>query len=94
VGLAGEIDDMNGKWMIQHSTNPELVGCLLVGDSNAGINDELLCCSQLHLIQTSEGESSSSSLGEVEQVISRDGATLVKRRWKVMELSGCSLPIR
>jgi hypothetical protein len=97
VGLAGEIDDNNSQWRIQHSTNPELVGCLLVSHSKN--DDPALCCSQLHCIPApSDGESSSSSSSpdsswsEVEQVIVQEGGVLVKRRWKVVELSGCSLP--
>jgi hypothetical protein len=96
VGLTGEIDDSNGQWRIQHSTNPELVGCLLLvgGSSGSKDDDAALCCSELRLTPTTGGEGESSSNDQVvEQIIfDDDGGPSVKRRWKVMELSGCSLP--
>ena len=74
--LAGEIVDRN--WKILCSTNPELVGCSLLGDITA----DKFCCSRL----------TGHAAGDVIQAIPTDGATLT-RRWKVLELIGCSLPL-
>lgn len=76
VCVCGEINAAR-EWIIQHSTNPELVGCLLVGN----LNTASLCCSQL--------QHSKSGDEEAEQVLA-DGSM---RCWKVVELSGCTLPI-
>ena len=64
-------------WIINHSTNPELVGCSIVGN----LEKQNLCCSQI----TPTDENSK----EVEQVL----AGGLKRRWRIVELDRCSLPI-
>jgi hypothetical protein len=75
VCVAGEIDG-KGNWRILHSTNPELVGCLLVGQKESE-----LCCSHLQIV--GEGLKAGSSL---DQTIVGEGC--IVRRWKVMELEG------
>lgn len=77
VCVAGRITEQ-GEWVIQHSLNPELVGCTLVG----GKPD--LSCGRLD--KTSDN-------GKVVQVIPLPNGKEARRSWKVMELSaGCSLP--
>jgi hypothetical protein len=73
VAVAGTIDE-SGQWNIQCSTNPELVGCLLIG-SNTDDN----CCSYL---------GSEFKLGEdVVQTLASSGASpSITRIWKVVEL--------
>ena len=78
IGVAGRINEA-GEWIIRHSLNPELVGCKLVGRSG-------LTCSQL--------EADISSSEHVVQSIRLPADKVLRRRWKVMELSeGCTLPI-
>jgi len=93
VAVAGKITTPGGKWIIQYSTQPELVGCELVGkktnnNSNNDDDDDAYafscCCSTL--VQTEDGI--------VVQSIPVDGeGSVVTRTWKVVELSGCDLPI-
>lgn len=73
----GEINSEEA-WIIKHSTNPELVGCSIVGN----LEKEKLCCSQI--THTSDG-------GNVIEQILVGGS--MKRRWKVVELDGCTLPL-
>jgi hypothetical protein len=94
--VAGDINDATGQWRILHSTNPELVGCLLVqhqnnsndgGDSNEA--DDFLCCSRL----VSRDAASLSVVGEtVYQILQDDNGADVTRQWKIAELTDCSLP--
>lgn len=74
VAVAGEVDDESGQWKIRCSTNPELVGCLLVGSRN---DDN--CCSYL---------GSELTLGEdVVQTLASHGDSPARTRiWKVVEL--------
>jgi hypothetical protein len=74
VGVAGEVDG-RGKWRIQHSTNPSLVGCLLMGPA-----DEANCCSCV------EGEFAPCNVVEQTIVGLDDGSPSVQRSWKVIEL--------
>jgi hypothetical protein len=64
-------------WIINHSTNPELAGCSIVGN----LEKQNLCCSQI----TPTDENSK----EVEQVLVGG----LKRRWRIVELDRCCLPI-
>ena len=73
----GEISSEEA-WMINHSTNPELVGCSIVGD----LEKESLCCSQI--------ADSSGGKDIIEQVLIGGS---IKRRWKIVELDGCTLPL-
>jgi len=92
VAVAGEVAEETGTWKILQSTNPELVGCFLVGDDN-GSRPEL-CCSHLAAGTVSVGQ-------EIDQILSPSvvpgtdapTAAAVTRRWKVLELNGCSLPL-
>ena len=86
VAVAGEIDS-NGKWCILHSTNPELVGCELVG---RGTNNPL-CCSTLEQIAGFNEELQAGSV--LEQVLlgtttTDGGGDAICRRWKVSEVDG------
>ena len=81
VGVAGEIDS-TGKWMIQHSTQPELVGCNLVGSPR----DEH-CCSTL-----SDATTSPDGHQVMEQTVRLENSRVLTRKWNVMELSACDLP--
>eukprot|EP00977_Amphora_coffeiformis_P019268 scaffold7101_cov153-Amphora_coffeaeformis.AAC.13 len=77
VGVAGRINDQN-EWVIHHSINPELVGCLLAG-SKPGVS-----CSQLEQQEDDQ----------VVQIIASSSGDQVRRTWKVIELtSGCKLPL-
>lgn len=77
VAIAGTVENPQGIYTILHSTNPELVGCALVGGDK-------FCCSQL------TGEVRLGS--EIDQtILSLDGSKCT-RRWKVLEIDGCSLP--
>lgn len=72
IALAGEVVDTH--WMIQHSTQPELVGCKLVGD----LETDKLCCS--HFRKVAE----TCQIGDqLEQVLCGGGV----RRWKIDEMS-------
>jgi hypothetical protein len=73
VAVAGDIDE-SGKWTIQCSTNPELVGCLLIGSKEDG-----QCCSCL---------GSELKVGEdVVQTLDSQGDSPARTRvWKVVEL--------
>lgn len=78
IGVAGRINDQN-EWVIHHSINPELVGCLLVCS-----NSDVSCCSQLHQNEDDI----------VVQIIPSSNGKQVRRTWKVVELSsGCKLPL-
>jgi hypothetical protein len=82
VAVCGDIDPETGAWRISDSTNPGLVGCQLVGNTNEKSEH---CCSTL------KSEAKDVQLGDiVDQVVSGHG--LYVRKWKVLELSGCSLP--
>eukprot|EP00550_Attheya_septentrionalis_P006626 CAMPEP_0198291964 /NCGR_PEP_ID=MMETSP1449-20131203/9286_1 /TAXON_ID=420275 /ORGANISM="Attheya septentrionalis, Strain CCMP2084" /LENGTH=399 /DNA_ID=CAMNT_0043990651 /DNA_START=269 /DNA_END=1468 /DNA_ORIENTATION=+ len=74
------------QWHIHQSTNPELVGCCLVGDDTD--NKEPNCCS--HLSNVHSGDVSVGD--EIRQILTlgEEGTTL-ERRWKVVELNGCTL---
>jgi hypothetical protein len=73
VGVAGKVSG-EGKWMIKHSTNPSLVGCLLIGSP-----DDVRCCSSV------AGEFTENNV--VEQTIVRfEGCPSVNRTWKVVEV--------
>jgi hypothetical protein len=79
VAVTGIINS-RGEWGIQYSTNPELVGCHLLGNS-----DDALCCSVLRCTQLEE---------EVEQsLLLPTDSQRVTRVWKVVELVGCALPV-
>jgi hypothetical protein len=92
--VAGEIDDVTGQWRIMHSTNPELVGCLLVqnknkNDSSSDKTDDSLCCSRL----VSRDAAALSVVGEtVDQILQDCNGADVTRQWKIAELTDCSLP--
>jgi len=76
IALAGEVVDT--YWMIRHSTQPELVGCKLVGD----LETDNLCCSNFRKI----GEMC--QIGDqLEQVLCGGGV----RRWKIDEVSDAKL---
>jgi len=69
----------DAKWMIHYSTHPELVGCELVGLGES-------CCSTL--VQPGD------NFGLVEQKITLEDGSIVKRVWKVIELTaGCDMPL-
>ena len=72
----GEITS-EAAWIINHSTNPELVGCSIVGDL-----EKENCCSQIADL--------SGGNDIIEQVLIGGS---IKRRWKVVELDGCTLPL-
>ena len=83
VSAAGEIPSEQGEaWQILYSTNPGLVGCLLVGSD---LEKEKNICSVLKADKNDVQEGDI-----VEQVVCGDGSFV--RKWKVVELSGCSLP--
>ena len=90
--VAGEIDDATGQWRIMHSTNPELVGCLLIRnktDDGSNKADDSLCCS--HLV--SRDAAALSVIGEtVHQILQDADGMDVTRQWKIAELTDCSLP--
>jgi len=85
VCVAGEVlASPDSKWIIHHSTNPELLGCNLVQPS--GQNDDDTACSLL----TGTG-----AVGdEIVQLINSDvfESSPTRRRWKILEMAGCSLP--
>ena len=84
VCVVGKIDAATGQWRILHSTNAELVGCLLVGSEDA------LGCSHLVFDADSTG-----LVGQtVDQVLVASGSKRanVTRRWKILEATDCSLP--
>lgn len=86
VAVTGEIlrsDDGSEKgatkWRIQYSTHPELVGCELVGSG------EFSCST---LVQHGD------DFGLVEERIAMEDGSVVKRVWKVIELTaGCEMPL-
>jgi hypothetical protein len=73
VAAAGKVDD-EGRWRIQCSTNPSLVGCLLMGSAS-----EANCCSCV------KGEFARGSVVE-QTIVGLDGSPPVRRCWKVIEL--------
>jgi len=78
VAVAGKI--VGDEWKIQYSTNPELVGCSLIGDPG----DEM-CCSLLQgSAQAKEGDT-------VEQLII--GGNGDRHIWKIVERTDCQLPV-
>ena len=83
LALAGEITTQ-GEWLIQNSTNPELVGCNLVGAiDTTGTTTSELCCSQL--VKEIDGS--------LQQTIPTTNGPL-QRQWKIVELSDeSSLPL-
>jgi hypothetical protein len=85
---AGEQDGnhiSSPQWQIHQSTNPELVGCCLVGVAN---NKAPNCCS--HLSNVDNG--GDVSVGdEILQILTLGDEETLERRWKVVELNGCSL---
>jgi len=93
-------DDNNDKkeaWLIEQSTNPELVGCRLweeqpgkeePSNNNNKEEDDAPCCSQLKSLLL---DSYSNSGQLVEQTIPIGDHSFVKRVWKVHEMTGCSL---
>ena len=83
VCATGEISDNGKQWRILQCTNPELVGCMLIGSTGS---DNI--CSQL------SGTNGGKVGSVIEQVIHTAGNNgTVKRVWKVNELSDCSLPL-
>jgi hypothetical protein len=74
VAVTGEVGP-TGSWIIQHSTSPDLVGCLLFGEES-----DTICCSVLQ---------GSWMVGcEIEQrVLTRSNMPPVTRVWKVVEMS-------
>ncbi|KAL7571839.1 hypothetical protein ACA910_002917 [Epithemia clementina (nom. ined.)] len=79
VAATGEIMADDNRWSIQYSTHPELVGCELVG--NKAISSSGWC-------------STLSDCGSnvVEQTIPTEDGGTAKRKWKVVEQTGCTLP--
>ena len=83
VAVTGEIvssdgtSDSEARWKIQYSTHPELIGCQLFGSDESS-------CSKL----AKHGD----DYGIVEQCIFAEDGSVVKRIWKVIELSGCDMP--
>jgi hypothetical protein len=90
--VAGEIDEATGQWRIMHSTNPELVGCLLVQNKTDGGSNEIddsLCCSRL----VSKDAAAVSVVGEtVDQILQDADGADVMRQWKIAELTDGSIP--
>lgn len=82
VAVAGEIDS-DGSWRVHHSTNPELVGCHLVGDPE---KDEA-CCSRLVAVS---GEAKTVNR-QVDQVIPSEHGNIT-RRWQIVEQVDCDFP--
>jgi hypothetical protein len=85
VAVAGEIDS-SGNWCILYSTNPELVGCELVG---SGTNGPLRCSTLQNVVSNEELKAGSI----LEQVIlgattTDGGGDAIRRRWKVAEVDG------
>ena len=88
VAVAGVIDQDTGAWNIQYSTNPCLVGCLLVCNNSEEMksNAKTWCsfCTSSKNGLLKEGDT-------VKQVLAGEGT--FSREWKIIELSGCSPPI-
>jgi hypothetical protein len=91
VCVTGEIDAA-GQWRILHSTNPELVGCLLVnGDSSSnnkpdGDDNDAPCCSRL------VSKDTALSVGQnVDQILQDVNGADVTRQWRIAELTNCGL---
>ncbi|CAB9514486.1 expressed unknown protein [Seminavis robusta] len=82
VAACGEIDPDTGAWRILDSTNPGLVHCHLVG----AIMDKN-CCSTLSKGDSKDAVKEGDS---VQQHVCGEGSFV--RKWKVLELSGCSVP--
>lgn len=96
IAMAGVVEQVaiesspkTWMWKIQHSTDPALVGCLLVGSRS-----EELCCSTI----TAEDASGSTKatneivIGDIlsQFIVGNEGRV---RKWKVVEISGpSSLP--
>jgi hypothetical protein len=82
VAACGDIEPGTGSWRISESTNPGLVGCHLVGNSNE---------KEQHICSTLRSKSKHVQEGDiVDQIVSGEG--LYIRKWKVLELSECFLP--
>lgn len=91
VSVAGRIHTAEAgkeEWRIECALNPELVGCILVAPA-AGqtTNWDLLCC-RLEKVNDMNRASE-----YVEQVMVDDQGQEVRRTWKVVELTDCSLPM-
>ncbi len=88
VAVTGKLERQNESeesynWKIKHSTDPELVNCLLV-DSIPGE----VCCSTVSLTD-SEGKSKSAKLAEGDIVVQTLAGKRGKiRHWKVVEVVG------
>lgn len=81
VAVVGVIEE-SGAWRIGLSNVPELTGCILVGGNEA----EVLCCSSLRAVS----DVSPTNVGEgtiLEQAIRTVDGGIVRRQWKVVELS-------
>eukprot|EP00978_Attheya_sp_CCMP212_P028543 scaffold98884_cov45-Attheya_sp.AAC.2 len=76
------------EWQIHQSTNPELVGCCLVGDDTDN-KEPSSCCSHLSNV---DGDGDVSVGDAILQILTlgEEGTTL-ERRWKVVELNGSRL---
>jgi hypothetical protein len=76
VAVVGEVKD-DGSWAIESSTQPELVGCSLLGGPKE------LCCSVLTRTPGSQGY--------VQQAICPNRSEECIRAWRIVELNGCKL---
>jgi hypothetical protein len=90
VGVTGELEKSGGSccWKIQHSTDPGLVGCLLVGCFE---DTQGLCCSTMSAIDINGNPKTDNELVEGDilyQALVGNGGPV--RKWLVMEISGPS----
>lgn len=78
IGLHGRV--ANGEWIILHSTEPDLVGCSLVG-----LEGSSSCCSTLGL----DGENKLPRVGDIltQSLVGPNG---VVRKWEILEIDGTS----
>jgi hypothetical protein len=76
VAVAGQVED-NGVWNILHSTQPELVGCRLIGNKG----EDSLVCSTLQLRDDDT----------MEQAIHGPQGEVVTRVWKIREMTDCDV---
>jgi hypothetical protein len=102
VAVAGQVvaQGEGELWEIQFSTNPELVGCALCSSTSGDDAKEALVCSSLRQVPSNCEELGTSRL--VDQCWSIEGTAAVhsglaevaaRRRWRLLELDGCRLPL-
>lgn len=88
VAVVGTIRD-DGRWYIESSTRPDLVGCALIESASPG---NLTCSALINCRTMDQGEDQ--FVTQVSTNTTEDStARLWERTWRVLEMTGCELPI-